>query len=780
VTIDSFPLHFRDRAQWVVWKLELKPDSPKPTKVPYQPLARGAKKAASDDSSTWGTLGAALTVKRLNDYDGLGYMLTLDDGVVFIDLDGCRDAVTSEITADALAIIQEVNSYTELSPSGTGVHILAYGELPPGGRRRKGHIEMYSSGRYATMTGQHLEGTPLQVEPRAEQITKLHIRIFTEPVGERAPEPPRNQPGRTMSDEDILSIASRAANRNKFLTLWRGEITGYDSGSEADLALCDILAFYTQDETQLERLVAMSGLGRDKWQRRDYRERTVRKAINGLTARYGDSRHNGRAKHTNGTSGPPHPADDDSGGHMVEDIAAQNDILTNAPLSDTGNAECFALLYSEQFRFDHTRKKWLTWTGARWQVDEDGATERAAIDVIRKRKIAALSIADTDRQKKMINYLISAENAQKQKGLLTQAGVLGSLSTTIARFDTGQWIAGAPNGLLDMEAGLLYEPDRDDLITLCLGTPFLADASCPRWVRFLSEVFAGDQELTRFIQRAVGYSLTGDTSEQVMFLCHGSGANGKSVFLETLSLMLGDYAAGTPFATFDADRRTESTNDLAALKGKRFVTVIESDEDRRLAEARVKAVTGQDAITCRFLYGEFFTYRPSFKLWMAMNHKPIIRGTDRGIWRRIKLIPFTQNFEGRADKNLSETLRSELPGILSWALQGLKAWREGGLGSARVVDVATEEYRKESDLLGQWFEDCAVSDPREAVPASEAYDSFRNWCKSYGFREPTQTAFGRAMEERGFAKARTSGKRVYQGLKLLVPMIVSSDVRDRY
>lgn len=444
----------------------------------------------------------------------------------------------------------------------------------------------------------------------------------------------------------------------------------------------------------------------------------------------------------------------------------KSDPLITAHLSDNGNAECMEYLRGEDFRFDHTRRKWLVWQGARWGVDSDGEAERAAVATIKARQVAALDIVDGDKRKRAMAYLLGAENQSKQKGLLAQASILRSFATTIALFDTGHWKTGAPNGVLALDTGKLHEASREDLITMCLGTVVDAGAKCPRWVRFLSEVFAGDEELIAFVQRAVGYSLTGDTSEQKMFLCHGAGANGKSVFLETLSLMLGDYAGGTPFATFDADKRNESTNDLAALKGRRFVTVIESDEDRRLAEARVKAVTGQDTITCRFLYGEFFTYRPTFKLWMAMNHKPIIRGTDRGIWRRIVLIPFTQNFEGREDKNLTDDLREELPGILNWATQGLTQWRKHGLGTARVITAATEEYRKESDILGQWFTDSAASSPGAFTLASTAYDSFRGWCHAFGYKEPTQTGFARGLIDRGYDRATHHNKRGYVGFIL--------------
>lgn len=455
--------------------------------------------------------------------------------------------------------------------------------------------------------------------------------------------------------------------------------------------------------------------------------------------------------------------DDDDG--SSDDVA----YLHKYPLTDAGNAECLAKYAHDQFKYDHMRDReshWLMWSGGRWIVDRDGEVERAALEVIRLRQKACLEIEDHDKRKRAFTYLMGAENAAKRRGMLETASILPEFTSTIDQYDTDQWLMGTPDGTLNLEMGNLQEARRCDLITMSLGTHYDPQAAYPRWRRFLSEVFADDAELISFIQRAVGYSLTGDCREQKLFLCYGAGANGKSVFLETLALLMGDYAANAAFSTFDADKRSDATNDLAALKGRRFVTVIESDEDRRLAEARIKAVTGQDRITCRFLYGQLFTYTPAFKLWMAMNHKPIIRDAGQGMWRRIRLIPFTQTFEGREDKHLAQTLRAELPGILNWAIEGLRAWKVSGLGTATVVEDATAQYRKESDLLGQWFEDSALSDPRETLPASDAYDSFRNWCKSYGFREPTQTSFGRSMEERGYKKIKQAGKRQYDGVML--------------
>lgn len=461
------------------------------------------------------------------------------------------------------------------------------------------------------------------------------------------------------------------------------------------------------------------------------------------------------------------------------DLSGQaQELLRSAPLTDAGNAECMAAVFGERFRFDHNRRDeggWLVWDGNKWSFDEKADAWRAALAIVRARQAATAGIEDADKKKRAFTYLVGAENDNKQRALLRSATRLPAFSTHISDYDRDLWLAATPAGTFDFRLGQLQKPQRDDLITMSLGTSFDPQACAPRWELFLNEVFGDDAELVAFIRRAVGYSLTGDTREQCMFLCYGSGANGKSVFLDILRKLLGDYAGNAAFMTFDADRRSEGTSDLASLRGKRLVTIIEADEDRRLAEARVKAVTGQDPITCRFLYAQEFTYMPTYKLWMAMNHKPTIRGTDHGIWRRIKLIPFMQSFKGKEDKQLAETLRGELPGILNWALDGLHDWLKNGLGTAAVVEAATEEYRKESDLVGQWFDDACASSPASTVLASDAFDSFRSWCKSWGYREPTQNSFARNLTEKGYLRLKLRGKRQWQGFILTDPVLNGGD-----
>ena len=299
-----------------------------------------------------------------------------------------------------------------------------------------------------------------------------------------------------------------------------------------------------------------------------------------------------------------------------------------------------------------------------------------------------------------------------------------------------------------------------------LGAAYNPDATCERWLQFLDEVFNSDAELIGYIQRAVGYSLTGDTREQKLFLLHGGGNNGKSVFLDVLSALLGDYAGNASFETFDANKRSEATNDLAALRGKRFVTVIETEDGKRLAEARVKSVTGQDPITCRFLHHEFFTYRPTYKIWLAMNHLPAIRGTDKGIWRRIQLIPFNQDFSGSEDKTLATTLHSELDGILQWALEGLRQWWQRGLDTPSIVTQATAKYRTESDQVGRWISDAMVQVSNVSATVAQAYQNYKAWCETNGETQMSQSKLSRVLIEKGVNQSIIRNQRTWNDLAI--------------
>jgi putative DNA primase/helicase len=333
--------------------------------------------------------------------------------------------------------------------------------------------------------------------------------------------------------------------------------------------------------------------------------------------------------------------------------------------------------------------------------------------------------------------------------------------------DADPWLFNVLNGTLDLRTGELQPHDRGDLITKLAPVTFDPDAECPQWDAFLQRITGGDENLIRFLQRAAGHTLTGDISEQCLFFLHGRGQNGKTTFIETLMTLLGDYAQKAPTQMLIA-KPNAIPNDIARLPGARFVVAAEVEEGRPMAESLVKDLTGGDTLVARFLHQEYFEFRPSHKLWIYGNHRPLIQGTDEGIWRRIHLIPFDVWIPpGERDTRLIEKLRAELSGILNWAVRGCLEWQEHRLGTPEAVHQATSEYRSEMDVLGRFIEERCITQPDAQGRADELYRAYCDWCQANGEDSKTGTAFGRRLKERGFDKRRDSNGVYYVGIGLL-------------
>ncbi len=455
-----------------------------------------------------------------------------------------------------------------------------------------------------------------------------------------------------------------------------------------------------------------------------------------------------------------------------ESIIAER--LFEANLTDQGNAECLALLHGDKIRYCAEFGGWLLWDDVIWKPNSDHEARKLIVDTARQRRWAAALYDNRSKQDatlihKQVNWALMSERRSIINNTLLAAADLPEFYTTISQYDANKYLLGLQNGVLNLKNGRFRQARQEDYLTMQAGVEYLEEATAVRWNRFLKEVFNDDKDLIRWIQKAVGYSLTGSTSEQILFMLLGKGANGKSVFLRVLKDLLGDYAATASFDTFDAKRRGDQTNDLARLRGKRLVTIIEAEEDRYLAEAKVKAVTGEDAITARFLHKEYFEFEPQFKIWLAMNHKPRIRGTDDGIWRRIRLIPFTRKFEGDSlDKDLHAKLRAEMPGILQWALEGLRMYNEEGLRDdvPAAIQKSTDEYRRESDVIGQWIDETISETPGAEITAKTLYDNYRDWMSERGLIPKSQPELGKELANRGFNAKRKNTGMVYTDIRL--------------
>jgi putative DNA primase/helicase len=435
--------------------------------------------------------------------------------------------------------------------------------------------------------------------------------------------------------------------------------------------------------------------------------------------------------------------------------------LIRYPLTDLGNAECLERMFGRDIRYDNISKKWLAWDGQRWAMDSKRIVERLMRAVVRARRDAY----NGDKNKDGWAFAVRSENATKIGHALKSAESLETVITTVDEYDADNMLLCAGETTIDLRSVSVRPSARDDLITMRMGAPYDPAATCPTWLRFLEDLFPSRPEMQNYIQRAWGYSLTGDIREQVFFMCHGLGANGKSTFLNTLNFMLGDYAQPADFSTFEADT-SEARSDLATFRAARVLTVVENDHDRRLAEGRIKRITGGEKIVARELYAMPFSYRPKFKLWMAMNHKPIIRGADDGIWRRIQFIPFTQSFKGREDKTLEDRLKTELPGILNWTLDGLRAWHNHGLNPPAEVRDATDEYRKESDLVGQWIEQRCMLGVDLKMKGGTAYADYAAWCVEVGLNKLSEVNWSKRLQEKRIERYRSDGKTFYRGIGL--------------
>ena len=438
--------------------------------------------------------------------------------------------------------------------------------------------------------------------------------------------------------------------------------------------------------------------------------------------------------------------------------------------TDLGNAMRLVALHGEDLRYCYTWGKWLVWDGKRWVIDDVGQVEFLAKDTVRNIYAEAARETSESRRREIAKWALSSESRQRFSAMVALAQSEPGIPIKHDEPNRNRWLINCLNGTLDLRTGELKPHDRADLITKIAPVEYRMGAPCPNWLSFLNMIFEGNQDLIAFVQRAVGYSLTGITDERCMFILWGKGKNGKSTFLETIGRMMGDYAEKTTAETLLTTRQTNIPNDIARLQGARFVRASESEHGRYLAEARIKEMTGQDMIAARFLFSEWFSFIPEFKIWLGTNHKPVIRGTDEAIWDRIKLIPFTVRIDNpKPRREIDAMFSEELAGIFSWAVEGCMEWQDHGLGVTEEVRKATAEYRYEMDNIGRFIEECCEVGEYFRTPSSELYEAYKAWAEDVGVEVLSSQSFGRRLTELGFeAQRNTTGQKKWmrQGIRI--------------
>ena len=423
--------------------------------------------------------------------------------------------------------------------------------------------------------------------------------------------------------------------------------------------------------------------------------------------------------------------------------------------------------FGGDFRYVPPWKKWLYWNDQRWEVDQTGEIVRRAKETVKLIYAEAANASSTADRKALADHAKNSEAASRIGAMIRLASTEPEAPAMPDQLDTNLSALNVLNGTIDLHTGKLRPHRREDLITKLAPVEFDGTAQCPMFMSFLDKITAGDEELQKFLQRAIGYGLTGDTSEQVMFVAYGTGANGKSTLLNVIQDLLGDYALQTPTDTFVRKRDRSATNDLARLRGSRFVVATEVNADGKLDEVLVKQITGGDKISARFLYREFFEFQPECKIFLVTNYKPDISGSDEGIWRRIILIPFEVRIpEGERDKHLIEKLRKELPGILAWAVEGCLAWQWEGLCPPERVRAATSRYREEMDWMSTFLRERCLLRERAITSAADLFAAFGLWWNNDDGDQPNQKVFGSRLTAAGLQSGKKSGKSKWTGITL--------------
>lgn len=421
--------------------------------------------------------------------------------------------------------------------------------------------------------------------------------------------------------------------------------------------------------------------------------------------------------------------------------------------TDMGNGQRLATWYGNAIRYCDDWGGWLVWDGKRWAIDKTCRIEWLAKQAVRGIYAEAARCEDDAIRKGLGAWARKSESGVRRREMVKAARSEPGIAIMPEALDADPWVLNVNNGLIDLRTGELQPHKRETLVTKLAPVDYDSAAECPRWTEFLDKIMASDTDMIEFLQRAIGYTLTGDVSERALFILHGTGDNGKSTMLETIRAMLGDYAMSAEAKTFTTGNKRAASSDIARLKGARLVTASESERGDKLAEALVKQLTGGDRRTARFNRQDEIEYTPTDKPWIATNHKPEVKGTDPAIWNRIKLIPFAVTIpKDKQDKKLRAKLETELPGILAWAVRGCLDWQKRGLAIPEPVTEATQGYRLESDTLGRFIADRCVVHENAKSTLKDLYSDYMAWCIDTGEANMTKREFSAALSERGFEK----------------------------
>ena len=718
-SLKELPAELKFNALWCCWKLTDK------GKEPYNPTTD--KHAKSNDPTTFVTYPVLLSnvhkYLKFNDtgkqVGGVG--LGIFRGYSAIDIDHCvdEDGNVSEMARD---IIDFCDSYTEYSPSKTGIRIIFKTNVKIDKtvyyiNNHSNGLEIYISdntNKYVSITGNKLSG---------DRINEIDITYILDKYMKKG----------------VFNIDKILKKDTKLAELWNKQAPGsHADESETDMRLCCKLAYYLKnDESLIKQYFEMSPYFQSKdaehklkWNNDSYALQTIKSAVSYVGVQQ------------------PLPINSDK----------------KYDLNDTGNAHRFIDMFGNDLRYNVDNKIWMIWNGNYWQADISESVKNY-IEILAESMLYEVSnINDMNERIRAIRNIEDIYSSGGKESLLKEARHFTGVPVTNEDFDRDKYFICTQSGTINLETEEIQANQRSNMISMTTGCE-ISNEPPKQFLKFISEMFAND-EVVHFVHKALGYSMTDSAREQCMFILHGDGNNGKSLLLDIVKNALGSYAiTSKPQLLTEQKFGTQNSEEIARLKGKRFVAVEEIKEGDKLDEQLVKSLTsGIGNQVARFLYGNSFEFPFKGKIWMATNYEPVIRGTDKGIWRRIIKIPVPTDFTGREDKDLRDKLLAELPQILGWLLEGYKLYRKEGLEKPDVIKQATADYRENMDIVQQWINECCECKPDYFERANTLYDNFRAFCLRRDQRT-NQTMFGRNLGKK-FKKYNSGSGIVYIGIRL--------------
>lgn len=712
---ENLPKELKENALFCLWKYEMR--NGRKTKVPYQTNGKRA------DSSNKACFSDFDTVANLTQsYDGIG--MGMFQPFVAVDIDHCVDG--GKLSDMATDIVETLNSYTEYSPSESGVRIVAkadtlsYDKVKYYINNQKIGLEVYVAGmtnKFVTLTGNTICEAP--IAERTNEIMAILDKYMQKPVVALNP---KKIVGSYLSDESIIEKSAKSKQGEKFSALWNGEFE--TSHSEADQALCAVLAFWCGGDTeQMDRLFRKSKLYREKWERNDYREMTLQKALMQTKEFYKPVKSN---------------ANTDFNDELQRLIELNPADTTKYPWTDIGAGKLFADFYKAVLRYVPERRTWFDYQAGTWSADIGGLKAmRRCMELANLLHLYVLEIKDEHQRKSYMDYSKRWQTHGYRVNVLKDAQVHHPIS--FLEFDTDPYIFNCSNGTLHLDTGKFTEHISSDLLTKKSSVAYEPSAHSKRWNNFISEIMSNDQERALFLQKVFGYALSGDTHHECMSILYGATTrNGKGTLCESVLKVFGSYGCTSRPETIAQKNSTNSSQpseDVARLAGIRFVNIAEPGKSLVLNAALVKNMTGNDTINARFLHENSFDFAPQFKLYINTNYLPVVNDMTVFTSGRVIIIPFERHFdESEQDKGLKhEFMKPEVQSaILNWLLVGYKQLQLHGLKMPQSVINATDQYEHDSNKTLLFIEDCLEEGTDYEERTSEVYNRYKSWCIENG------------------------------------------------